>query len=128
MIIEVIDEKAETATESLIEESDIASLCSILKVAENYKPRLIGSDYFDGPVLEMVVHELNGYVEKAFSMMTEKQVRVIRMRYGLGYNEGIQMNFSEIGREMEISRWGVELLHKRAIKNLRKYLEEKYKP
>lgn len=63
-------------------------------------------------------------LKKAFSTMSEKEVTVLTLRYGL--KDGKQMTLEQIGDKMGITRERVRQIEAKALRNLRHHSRAKY--
>ena len=64
------------------------------------------------------------FVEKMLSRITEREARVLKMRYGL--SNGKRMTLKEIGKAVGLTRERVRQIEREAKRKLEEYVKEYY--
>ena len=78
---------------------------------------LIADDESSTPVDRVLSHDLGRSVDRALDVLTPRERRIVRMRFGIGQRQGATL--AEIGREFSLSRERIRQLQALAIRKLR---------
>ena len=70
------------------------------------------------PAQSLYAAELAGSVESALSVLSEREARVVRMRFGIGKPD--EQTLEQIGRQFGVTRQRIRQIEERALAKLRR--------
>jgi len=85
--------------------------------------RFVSDDKVESPFEQAVNRDLNEKIHEALQTLSDKEERVIRMRFGIG--EKHNYTLEEVGRVMQLTRERIRQIESKALKKLQHPLKSK---
>lgn len=133
LIEELIDN---LLSDKIIEEKDVKKVRSVIMLMGPSSTDELFKDGIDeskdiktdiDPETIIIDKMTNEYLEKALSTLSEKEQKILRLRFG--FDDGVEHTLEDIGKKLGITREGVRHAEARALRKLRnpyKYEEMRY--
>ena len=85
--------------------------------------RFVSDDKGESPFEQAVNRDLTEKIQEALKTLSDKEERVIRMRFGIG--EKHNYTLEEVGRVMQLTRERIRQIESKALKKLQHPLKSK---
>ncbi len=80
----------------------------------------IESDAFRSPTDEVVHNALREIIDEALKQLTDREAKVLRMRFGIGEGkDGVEHTLEEVGQEFKVTRERIRQIEAKALRKIK---------